>query len=294
MPIEKYTTLKPAPGQGKRTIKAKLLTALGATGVLRPYTDNPERIIERKILLQNTFSPSTGGGGGGTSGLLTGLSAYWKLDTQSSNVTPDATANGLDLTFSGTGPINFGATGLINNAFSPNSTNDVISHADTALLAAGAGVQFTFQVWIKFSDHTFDYVFGGKWDTSNAALKDFCFYNDAAGSGGHYNFYAADSGGAVTFVTSTIATANGVWNHVCGGFDGTNIWIQVDGETRVTLAQSGVRRTAVPFTIANSNNLFRATPASIDECAFWQRSLSSSDIATLYNAGAGFPYSSFS
>lgn len=63
MPIEKFSTILPAPGQGLRVMKSKLLTALGATGVLSPYTANPERIIERKILLQNAFNPNPSSGG---------------------------------------------------------------------------------------------------------------------------------------------------------------------------------------------------------------------------------------
>jgi hypothetical protein len=65
MAIEKYSTLLPRQGQAKPIIKKKLLTALGATGVLAPFPQNPEHIIERKILLQNAFNTTGGGGGGG-------------------------------------------------------------------------------------------------------------------------------------------------------------------------------------------------------------------------------------
>jgi hypothetical protein len=54
MPVEKYSTLQPQKSP-KRIVKGKLLTALGATGVLLPYPQNTERLIERKILLQNPF-----------------------------------------------------------------------------------------------------------------------------------------------------------------------------------------------------------------------------------------------
>jgi hypothetical protein len=60
-PIEKYSQIVPMPGQGLRVMKSKLLTALGATGVLRPYIQNTERLIERKILLQGTFNPNPSG-----------------------------------------------------------------------------------------------------------------------------------------------------------------------------------------------------------------------------------------
>jgi hypothetical protein len=63
---EKFDTLLPRPGAGKRILKSKLLTALGATGVLLPYPDNTERLIERKILLQNAFNTTGGSGGGPT------------------------------------------------------------------------------------------------------------------------------------------------------------------------------------------------------------------------------------
>lgn len=70
--IEKFDTLLPRPGAGKRILKSKLLTALGATGVLLPFPANPERIIERKILLQNAFNTNASGGGGGGGTCTTG------------------------------------------------------------------------------------------------------------------------------------------------------------------------------------------------------------------------------
>lgn len=73
MAIEKFSTLKPAPGQGKRILKSKLLTALGATGVLAPFPQNPEHILERKILLQTPFLNGASGGGGGIGPCTAGL-----------------------------------------------------------------------------------------------------------------------------------------------------------------------------------------------------------------------------
>jgi hypothetical protein len=63
--VETFDTLKPRPGSGKRILKSKLLKALGATGANRPFQGNTERIIERKINLQNTSVAGISGGGSG-------------------------------------------------------------------------------------------------------------------------------------------------------------------------------------------------------------------------------------
>src|SRR5437667_4898872 len=101
---EKFDTLKPRPGAGTRIIKSKILKALGATGVLQPFAQNTERLIERKILLQNTFSLNPSGGVTPPppvgNGLLAGLLGYWKMTENNVNRV-DATGNGWTATKTG-------------------------------------------------------------------------------------------------------------------------------------------------------------------------------------------------
>lgn len=99
MPVEKYSTLQPQKSP-HRILKGKLLTALGGSGVYAPYPQNPEHILERKILLQNPFNPNAGGGGGGAAGQAAILLAAWKQNVlNNSGTIPTPAVIGVMNTF---------------------------------------------------------------------------------------------------------------------------------------------------------------------------------------------------
>lgn len=294
--IEKYSTILPRNGQGKRIVKAKLLTALGATGVLLPFPANTERTIERKILLQNTFSPNPAPPT--THGLLFQLGAYFKMDDAGGGPRLDATGNGHTLTDNNANLVGT-APGIINTCVTCSQTvaSNCLKSTD-AIFGCSVGNSFSISCWCQ----------------SNAIINDhgiISLDNSAAVLG--YDFYYASVGtlftwgafetGTHTFKTIGIVTNaafnNGAFHHFAMGYDDGNqvLWTQYDGGARSTVGINGIN-TAVPtvagpFVVGNFSTLASPQQINVDEMGFWNRVLSTADVATLFNGGAALPFGSF-
>lgn len=290
--IEKFSTLLPRNGQGKRVMKSKLLTALGATGVLAPFPANPEHILERKILLQNAFNPNPSGGGGTT--LKTNLAAYWELDSATANVTADATGNGNNLTFQGTGPLSFHPA-LIINGFGPNSANDGFAIPDNTALSSGSGHNsFTMQAWVNNSTGIPGAGFPpiiASWARASGG-NFLLFVNSSAASA--FDFAVEDLT-ATRFDCVGLIPVSNVWYHLIAGFDNTNgqIFLQINNGTRILTPCTSVQHVSLPFVVGNFSDFPNSGAFLFDECAFWNRVITTAEVAQLYNGGAGLPFSSF-
>jgi hypothetical protein len=80
------------------------------------------------------------------------------------------------------------------------------------------------------------------------------------------------------------------------GFDGTNIWIQMNAAARGTAAVGTppLFTSVAPFAIGNyspTTNL--PINGYVGHCAFWTRSLSTADITKLYNGGNPLPFANW-
>lgn len=301
MSVEKYDTLFPSKSP-KRILKGKIDTALGATGVLLPYIGNTERLIERKILLQNTFKPAGGGGGAGS--LFTGLQAYWKLDDAPLGAVAnlatfaDATGNGNTLTHHGTqltsiaGQINNGLQGAQNG-------NSYVGINDNANISAGTGVDFSISLWGR-NDLNSRSAFISKSDdfTDNPACNgEYLLYFDNINtlSVQWYVWDASVTPHGVGF--ATVANLS-IFNHFVLTFNSTTLVATSYANgvlaTTTTLPSAPVR-TTFPFNLLNYNNgaAGREASVSIDEVGFWHVALSQALVTRLYNGGAGLPFSSF-
>lgn len=222
--------------------------------------------------------------------LLTGIGAYWKLDEGSNVTRVDATGNGEDLTDVSSGVL--AVPSKINNGIriSAASTQQ-LRHVDDAILGIGAGVSFTITCWETGQTH--DAVLVAKWDTSAPASQDYRLYigNNGNFGDGFIWFSVKNLAGSEVQLVSNLQTTNSL-RFVAAGYDDAlqQIWIQIDNGVRLVKSCVGVRRTGVAFTVGNYVNNSTNGFDSMDEVGFWRRSLTSTEISKLYNAGSGIQY----
>lgn len=223
--------------------------------------------------------------------LLDNLAAYWKLDDLSNANRIDSTGNGELLTdTNGNTPA---GAGLINNGVGMpvgGSATELLKHADDAVIGIGAGVSFSISCWFNQAGHDIPIV--TKWNTGNAALQDYRIYVGTNGNFGNGFFWFSVknlAGVAVDLVSNVQCTA--AFHHIAAGYDDAlqTIWIQVDNGVRISAPCVGVRRTAVDFLVGNYANGSTAG-GTVDEVAFYRRSISTTDVSKLYNGGAGIQY----
>jgi len=224
-------------------------------------------------------------------GLLNGLVSYWALaatpspDVQDSN---PATLTGGTVNANGgviaNGPY-VGLGGSLHTGYSitPAPTN----------LKLGTGVSFTCQVWIQ-----------PNLLQTNAIATILSQYSGLASTSAHIAFILAGNikfNGYCTDSTqqSFIVAANpggAAWHHLIVGYDSPNklLFAQLDGATRVTQATTADLNSVVAaFDFGKSAEDGDECVTAVNEAGFWSRVLTTTDVANLYNAGAGLAFGSF-
>lgn len=287
--IEKFDSLLARPGSGKRLIKSKLLTALGATGVLLPWPQNTERLIERKILLQNPVTHGPPPAPPVT--LLTSIAAYWAFESSPGSVTPDSTGNGNSLTLVGTASSVIPG-GIIGDCYEASSSTDVCEGvaASTELAATDS---FTLTGWINpavgFNLQANNYI-AGRMQTTNPDYE--LIWNNSNG----FEVGVVDTNGVFHELSDgTTSISLGSWYFLACGFDFSNslIFFQLNAGARLLLTGvPNVRNTPIAnFSIANTSTpTSAAMPGKVDEVGFWKRVLTTTEISTLYNSGSAKTY----
>lgn len=222
-------------------------------------------------------------------GLLTGLLGYWKLDEASNVNRADATGNGFTATQAGGNVA--AAAGIINNGASFPAGNQGLS-VPANIDTRAQTTPFSIQFWSNPT--AFNAFFAFCATHSAGGTKGFLFYT--ANNGG-LHFYSTDDAGTVTDsgMTTTLLTQN-AWNHVVAVFDGTLVNAYVNGVINgagQALLGLGITKGQGVFMIGNYSDLVAGVTETCDEVGYWDRALSATDVATLYNAGAGLPFSSF-
>ena len=217
--------------------------------------------------------------------LLTSLFAYWKLDNAvaGSRVNSVSTNNTLD---------DFvynieGVTGIIGNAayydYSFGGTDSALqNYTPTLSLTSG----FTISAWVKITGSqlgSFQHVFGVFLGTSGPQT-----YFD--GDGQMYYDKGALGDNDVTSYPPL-----DVWFHYAMVFDSSTLEFDV-WENGYLIGTAALYANYGPVTeIRAFNGVGADEPfnGALDEIGFWNRPLSASEIADLYNNGAGKPYSLF-
>jgi len=212
--------------------------------------------------------------------LTTNLLYYYKLDGDS--VDSIAAANGTDtaITYSaGNGKIVQGA------GFNGTTSKILLPNNDWSMTTA-----YSASAWVKTSAATDQIIIGR--DNASGAGRIFFFRIEL--TTGKAEFVRFDgSTNVVTDIKSTLAYNDGNWHHIVVTFDntiGSKIYVdgtQVASDAVTTNNRGGTGSS--PY-IGAFNGASSFMNGAIDEVAIWNRGITSVEVTSLYNAGAGFQY----
>ncbi len=202
--------------------------------------------------------------------LLTNLIPYWKLD-EASGARVDS--NGTNNLAEAGGAVS-SVTGVIGNAVSTDGLGENLQHASNADLDVGLGQAFTFTCWVQIRNGSFTYPFVQKF--GGASTYEILF------NAGVNRFELILSDGNVLANTFGAVPLN-TWCFVAAGYDGVNGFISVNAGTEDTFTSAGGASGSDVLQIAGHIGY-------LDEVGFWKRALTGTEIAQLYNSGAGLAY----
>jgi len=200
----------------------------------------------------------------------TGLKALYHF-TGNGN---DSSGNGNTLTVSGATLIT-DKNSVSNQAYDFDGVNDYLYKTTTTHLPSGASAR-TISFWAKI----------------NTLTADTYFMSYGEGVAGQFFSPRIDSSSKISFMgfsadyaTTTTGTTTG-WHHYCYVYDGTTLTIYYDGtsigSSALTLNTTLVRQFVIGARDYNGS-VTRYMDCIIDEVAIWGRTLSSTEITSLYN-----------
>lgn len=223
--------------------------------------------------------------------LTDNLVAYWRLD-EASGTRADATGNGYSLAANGS-PVS--RTGKLGDAcdFVPGSSQ-YLSTTDAAVYGAitdSAG--WTIAGWIYSDDNATREVLG---TFSTATARGVITYFHAAYLVARdlaVQWY--DNAGSAVIAASGASMTSGAWNFIAIKYDTADdkLYVRTNGTTG-----TGVSCAGKTFTLnASAFYLGKArvsggtyADGGLDDIGLWSRALSSAELDSLYNSGAGFAY----
>lgn len=204
-----------------------------------------------------------------------GLLGYWQFN----NSGADASGNSRDVLVAG--GAGFGS-GLFDQALSLNGTQGMNAHRpiDDAVFNFGSR-DFTIQLWVNFNNissietliEKFGSISGPGWTLSHGVWKE--------------QFYSP----SVVLNSPTIAIHTGVWEQYVVRRGGSTFDLFLNNELIVTGSSAlALPSSTNPLLIgarnaADGRNF--TVNGLIDEVAIWDRALSNTDIASIWNNGAG-------
>jgi hypothetical protein len=246
------------------------------------------------------LNKAQGSGPPPSTGLLTNLVAYWKMEEATdaqvldSHGAYDSVANGADSN----------SSGIIDNCYEfPQSPpimrfGNVLDYDDTDA--------FSFSAWVYFyannnasngsqcivskitkASNTEGYLFMKRADTTTYKNM---LQVTLRRTGSYY----------IAVYGSTVISIN-TWHHIVLTYSGSGtaagVKIYIDGvEESYTVASdtlSGSFTNSANFNIGSRDNDDLNLYGRIDEVGHWDREISSSDVTTLYNSGSGLSYDDF-
>ncbi len=203
--------------------------------------------------------------------LVNGLVSYWSLDEASGTRVDSIAASGNDLTDNNT----VGSAPGMHNA----AASFVTGNNEWLSLGAPINLEqytsWTVSFWTNQPTLP-DNVEIGAW-----ANDGWVFYWTNGTTPTLY-VYGNGANDTATWGSPITATA---WHHILGGWDGTNIWISVDGGVPITTAHNKAPNDgAINFGIPIGATWFNG---NIDEFSIWSRDLLPDERTALYNLGVG-------
>ena len=216
----------------------------------------------------------------GANSLLTGLISYWKLDESSGNSIDSASGGNNGTTTN----IIYSATGKINTAYQFDATA-YVDYGNPSNLSFSAG---SISYWVYPTN-----LIGAMIHLSKGNVADDIngWWTGTLGDSILYIELANASSFQLEAISSGALSIN-TWYHVVATWDGSTVKSYINNIPVLNTAQ-----TVTPITNVYNFNIGKSSHAAssffegtLDEVGVWNRTLTSTEISTLYNSGAGKAY----
>ena len=217
-------------------------------------------IIDNVTFIANSSASST-------PSWQTGMVSWWRFNGNANDYygRNNGTVNGSTLISTGC---------KSGQCYSFDGVNDYINVNNSQSLNITKNI--TIAAWIKWN--TADDFSGFVMKTTNSAWID--GYGLYAHSDNTVDFYVVEFS---TNVAKKSFTADGMWHHVVGTYNGSNVRIYVDGVEGTPDSYSGdITTTNTPLFIGQGDSSENFN-GSIDEVMIWNRPLNSTEIQQIYN-----------
>jgi hypothetical protein len=277
LPLERIRSIACRPKTNSvqlATTNGDTLTAQFVTKVVRVETTFGSVKLPVNLIRRLTVSPA-----GKPGQIREGLVALWPGEANANDVA--GTNNGVLVNGAGF------ATGEVGQAFSFDGVSSYVSIPDSPSLDTFVS-SITIETWIKMNQLTADWNWEGivtKGKTSwrlQVTARAKTVYFAATGVGPHDDLYGSRN------------IYDGQWHHVTGVYDGTNMFLYVDGTLDVSQPATGsisqnsspvcIGANAIPGVGLEPEYFFNGL---IDEVSIYNRALTASEIQADYEAGKG-------
>ena len=214
--------------------------------------------------------------------LTTNIVSYWKFDN---NGTDSVSSHSADIS-----AVTYTSSGKINGAYSGDGTSDeyitVDHHTDYS------PDYFSISCWIKYN--TVDTNVHAIWQKNGGTTATQSFYlsSHRASSRGIW-IGVRNTSSSQGYQFSNVYPVAGTWYHVVVTYDGSNVKLYVNNSltNNATGNLSGTLDTnTTDMTMLGTYSNTQLSDAVIDECGFWSRALTSTEVGELYNSGDGLTY----
>jgi hypothetical protein len=215
--------------------------------------------------------------------LLTGLQAYWAFDESSGNAT-DSSGNSNTLTNNNSATY---TTGVLGNAATlVGTSSQSFSIADNAFVSVVTGWSLSF--WFRLDSSQTGgsgsyYSLYGKRTGENGILG---YTENVSGT---WRLYIASGTGSFSGAqVSGLALSLDTWYHCVVYYNSSSTKVYVNG-TEYTISLPNITDPSSAFQIGAGSG-YPTHRGKIDEFGIWDRELTSDDVSSLYNSGAGLAY----
>ena len=222
------------------------------------------------------------------SSLTTSLAAYWKLN-EATGIRKDS-YGWYDLVKI-TGVNGTSTTGKIGAAYAPGGVGTEQLSLPHATYPLSHSSSFSGAAWVNLQSTANERVIALKGDWGNATNTSWVVEYDTGFQATNRFTFTVSNGTTLTFVAANNlgAPSTSTWYHLVWWYDsvGQTINIKVNNGTTNSAAFTG---SIVSVSSANfflGGNASTTINAYIDECALWQKVLSSQEITDLYSSGNG-------
>ena len=196
--------------------------------------------------------------------------------------------NAYDIIGTNNGTLQGGASytsGKVGQAFTFDGSGSYVNIPDSPLLDSFSN-SITVELWLKANDTSANSDWQGIVTKGNAAWA-------VQATSGAKTVSFGMTGPSPSGVNGSRNVKDGQWHHVAGVYNGTNIYLYVDGTLDVSTPASGnIVQNSYPMTIGCNGQGVYGYPGyfyngSIDEVSLYHRALSASEIQAIYATGSG-------